>query len=403
MYKKLIILITIFILFIGIAEVKAFSPSGNEMYEGIDISAWQGSINFNNVTAQGIEIVYMKASQGTNYIDPYLENYYQDAKSAGLKVGFYHYLTARNINEAEAEANFFVNAISGKSPDCLLAMDFESFGDLSVNEINQIAQNFLQTVEKLTNKNTIIYSDDYNAGNVFSSALSIYPLWVADYDVYEPGSNVNWESWAGFQYTDQGSIEGIDGYVDRDKFTNDIFLSDTTQILELRNNSEQNTNYSIVIQQGETLSGIAYKYGTTVEELVQLNNIQNPNLIYVGNTLLVPNTTNTTSISKGIIMYTIQRGNTLSGIARRYGTTVQILTELNNIQNPNLIYSGNVIKIPLNSPIETNDTGHILYTVQRGDYLSRIARKYHVTVRQIVILNQIQNPNLIYPGQILRI
>lgn len=73
-------------------------------------------------------MVYIKASQGNNIKDPYFDVNYENAKSNGLKVGFYHFLTATNTEEAEREAKFFASVISGKSPDCKLAMDYETFG-----------------------------------------------------------------------------------------------------------------------------------------------------------------------------------------------------------------------------------------------------------------------------------
>lgn len=408
MYKKIIVILVIVVsaIFIGNIETQAISPSSSNIYEGIDISSWQGSIDFTSVAESGISVVYMKASQGTDYVDPYLETYYQGTKSNGMKVGFYHYLTARTTSEAQSEAEFFVNTISGKTPDCLLAMDFESFGDLSNEQINQIAQVFLQTVENLTGKGVVIYSDAFNASNTFSSSLNIYPLGVADYGVSEPQVNANWNTWVGFQYTDQGEINGISGYVDRNEFTDGIFLSQTGEISGTNgnnNNSNSSSTITIVIQQGDTLSGIANEYGTTVATLVELNNIQNPNLIYAGSSLIVPVNGNISTGSKGLITYTIQSGDTLGGIASRYGTTVAILADLNNIQNPNLIYAGDTIEIPASSPQETNDLGHTLYTVQQGDTLSQIALKYGVTVDQLVTLNQIANPNLIFPGEVLRI
>ena len=125
----------------------AFGPSSNNIYQGIDVSSWQGNIDFRAVKNSGIDIVYIKSSEGSNYIDPYFEQNYRNAKENGLKVGFYHYVTARSVEQARIQANFFARVISGKQPDCRLAMDFESFGNLSVAEINEISKAFLETVK----------------------------------------------------------------------------------------------------------------------------------------------------------------------------------------------------------------------------------------------------------------
>ena len=79
---------------------------------------------------------------------------------------------------------------------------------------------------------------------------------------------------------------------------------------------------------------------------MELNNIQNPNLIYVGQTLIIE-TNSGNANSGGYITYTVRRGNTLWGIARRYNTSVSALVDLNQIQNPNLIYPGQILRIPI--------------------------------------------------------
>lgn len=91
--------------------------------------------------------------------------------------------------------------------------------------------------------------------------------------------------------------------------------------------------------------------------------------------------------------YTIVQGDTLWGIARKFNTTVDIIRKFNNIPNPNLIYSGQVITI-VESPAEA-----IIYTVRPGDTLYSIARRYGTYVKNLVDFNYLTNPNLIYPGQ----
>ena len=92
-----------------------------------------------------------------------------------------------------------------------------------------------------------------------------------------------------------------------------------------------------LIQPGDTLSEIAEKFNTSVDTLCKINNIENPDLIYAGDTLLIPKN-NTT-------YYVIQEGDTLSEIAVKFNTTVVNLCELNNIENPDLIYAGNSIRV----------------------------------------------------------
>ena len=173
-----------------------------------------------------------------------------------------------------------------------------------------------------------------------------------------------------------------------------------------------NTNYiNYIVKSGDTLGQIASKYSTTVNIIASLNNISNPNLIHVGQVLKIPTTTttntNTPTItaptpSNNYINYTIKSGDTLGQIASMYGTTVNVLASLNNISNPNLIHVGQVLKIPSSTTTITSNNS-IYYTIKSGDTLGAIASRYGTTVSSLVNLNNISNPNLIYPGQVLRV
>lgn len=377
----------------------AFGPSNLPIHNGIDVSIWQGEINYERVKNDGIEVVYIRSSEGASYVDPYYLRNYNNAKSNGLKIGFYHYLTATTVEEAIEQADFFVSLVGGLEPDCRLAMDFEQFDGLGIEEINAISLAFLERVEQRSGKPVVIYSDSYNARDTFGEELAEkYPLWVAEYEVEEPESNGKWDTWIGFQYSSLGEINGINAKVDLDYFTEDIFLSNSSKIPTPEiPPPHPNDTETIIIQRGDTLSNLAVQYGTTVERLVELNNISNPNLIFAGNTLLVP----INDGKKQTVTYTVKKGDTLGSIAKRYGISVQQLINANNIKNPNLIYVGQILTIPTESNI--HDMNHILYTVRRGNSLYQIARKYNTTIAHLVRLNRISNPNLIYVGQVLRI
>lgn len=351
MLKKVLKILGIFLVFIFtfFNSTYSLSPQSELRYQGIDVSNWQGYIDYSQVRNAGIEIVYIKGSQGTTYKDPYFEINYENAKANNLKVGFYHFLTATNIQEAEQEAIFFATVISGKQADCKLALDYEQFNGVNREQINQIAIAFIRKIKELTEKEVIIYSDLSNAENTFNSEVaSTGELWIAFYGDYRNLQNVNtsWSNFIGVQYTDRATVAGINTVVDRDLYTEEIFLQNNTQ----------------------------------------LPNIQNSN----------------NSFNTETIIYTVQRGNTLSQIARRYGTTVQEIARINGIKNVNLIFPGQILRITTNSNIngsETNSAGKTYYTIKRGDTLYRISKRYGVTIQNLVEWNNIQNPNLIFPGQ----
>jgi LysM repeat protein len=155
------------------------------------------------------------------------------------------------------------------------------------------------------------------------------------------------------------------------------------------------------VQAGDTLASIAAQYGTTVAAMEQANpQLTNPSLIYAREVLnlpsaMIPNTGSST--------YMVQAGNTLSGIAAEFGTTVTALQQANpQITDPNLIYTGEVLNLPV--PIVIPNTGGRTYTVQQGDTLLSIATQFGTTVGALLTANpSIVNQDLIYPGEIIAI
>lgn len=187
-------------------------------------------------------------------------------------------------------------------------------------------------------------------------------------------------------------------------------------------NADSSNGY-YTVQSGDTLSGIALKFSTTSSKLAQLNSISNPNLIYVGQRLLVNQSSNSNSSSSGqssstttnteasAASYTVKSGDTLSGIASQYNTTVNQIVSLNQLSNPNLIYVGQVLKLKnsqttnssSSSSSSTAATTVGTYTVKAGDTLSAIASRYSTSSSTLASLNSLSNPNLIYVGQVLKV
>ena len=186
-------------------------------------------------------------------------------------------------------------------------------------------------------------------------------------------------------------------------------------------NADSSNGY-YTVQSGDTLSGIALKFSTTSSKLAQLNSLSNPNLIYVGQRLLVnqgsdsnssssdQSSSATTNTEASAASYTVKSGDTLSGIASQYNTTVNQIVSLNQLSNPNLIYVGQVLKLKnsqtTNSSSSSSSTAATTagtYTVKAGDTLSAIASRYSTSSSTLASLNSLSNPNLIYVGQVLKV
>lgn len=157
------------------------------------------------------------------------------------------------------------------------------------------------------------------------------------------------------------------------------------------------------VKAGDTLSGIATKYGTTYQKLAAYNGISNPNKISVGQKIKIPGagSSGSTSAGGGDTVYTVKAGDTLSGIAAKYGTTYQTLASYNGISNPNKISVGQKIKIPGSS----SGGGTRTYTVKSGDSLWAIAAKQlgnGSRYKEIKSLNGLTS-DTIYAGQVLKL
>ncbi len=153
-----------------------------------------------------------------------------------------------------------------------------------------------------------------------------------------------------------------------------------------------------VVQRGENLTFIANRYGTTPQAIASANKLVNTNLIYVGQRLTIPGGGSAASNS----YYTVSRGDTLSVIAARFGTTTQALVQANGLASADRIYVGQRLVIPGGGTASTPSTSTgstVYYTVQRGDNVSSIAVRHGVTAWAIVQANHLANPNFIYVGQ----
>ena len=369
------------LVFAALVPARAIPPSGGRQYRGIDISEFQGEIDFEDVRRSGIEAVYIRVGAG-EYTDEYFAENYERAKAAGLKIGFYHYVTARSVEEGRRQARFFASLAAGREPDMRLAMDFEYFGSLSVSQINAISEAYLDELTALTRREAVIYSDLSNARNIFSRAD-------------EPSANGKWREWVGFQYTDEGRVGGIYGNVDRNIFTEGIFLSDSGRIDgEKRTTVRARTRtLTVYVRAGDTLWAIAREYGTTVEAIARENRIVDPNRIFAGERLRITLPVR----GSGEEIYTVRRGDTPISIAGKFGVTLSALEDRNGLERGEMIYEGDKLSIP-----GARMSGEF-YVVRPGDTLFYISRRTGVPIRTLVGINRIKDPDLIYAGEHLKL
>ena len=175
---------------------------------------------------------------------------------------------------------------------------------------------------------------------------------------------------------------------------------DIGQVLKIPQSKETNKEQSnsvtntYTVQKGDSLYQIAKKYSTTVNELKKINNLTN-NLLNIGQILILPSDKEQ---STDYITYTVVKGDSLYQIAKKYNTTVDELKKTNNLTN-NLLNIGQILILPSD---KEQPTDYITYTVVKGDSLYQIAKKYNITVDEIKSLNTITS-NTLSIGQVLKI
>lgn len=245
-----------------------------------------------------------------------------------------------------------------------------------------------------------------------ASIAKQYPLALAEYKDYkvtaEPDYNYfpSFDNVQLFQFTSTYVAGGLDGDVDFTGITENGYKGGNAQkpatSTPATNTGKQlhQDTHNYTVRYGDTLSDIASRYGMTVNALVTLNGIKNANLIYPGQALRVADSGQGSNVSQKATTttmtgsYTVRYGDTLSGIASRYGTSASTLASINGISNPNWIYPGQVLKLSGGSSTRS-------YTVRSGDTLSGIASRLGTSWASLKAKNGIANANLIYPGQTL--
>ena len=195
---------------------------------------------------------------------------------------------------------------------------------------------------------------------------------------------------------------------------NTIVAGSLLQILGPGTATEESptTDRAVVVAPGDTLLGIADQYGTTVDAIEAANDLSDPNRVVIGSVLQVPGTgspeqtaDNAPGSSGGTVI--VAAGETLTEIAYQYGTTVDALATLNNLDDPNQVAIGSVLQIPEAGASATatlaSGTSGLTVTVSPGQTLSSIAAEHGTTVAMLEAVNGIVHPDLIVSGMQLHL
>ncbi|WP_409068834.1 GH25 family lysozyme [Clostridium caseinilyticum] len=199
--------------------------------KGIDISMHNNNINFAQVKNAGINVVIIKATEGVQYVDPFLNQHYQGAKAQNLNIGFYHFMSEKT--DPAQQAVDFWNAIKSKQFNVLPCLDIEtnSMGR-STKSISDRCIQFLTKFKALSGYDCMIYTGGYFGRDNLDSRVKKYKGWIAHYGVNSPmatGFEV-----VGHQYTEDGRINGVSTRVDLNNFEDGILIGKTTNPVETK-------------------------------------------------------------------------------------------------------------------------------------------------------------------------
>ncbi|MDY0394807.1 GH25 family lysozyme [Virgibacillus halophilus] len=319
----------------------------------IDVSHWQGNIDWSKVAKDGIQGAYIKATEGSAagsaFVDNKMDANFKGATANGLHAGFYHYAKFVSVNDAIEEAKWFVKHIKGYKFNMPPMLDLEENHCGSDANMNKAAKAFMEHVEKEVGSVGLYSFGVFFADNVDKALLKKYAYWHARY-ANDP-VNVKLNDIYLWQHSDKGKVNGISGPVDMNKVGGKFFTLDEKKANKpaskpiakpaaKKKPAAKATTHTV--KKGETLSGIAKKYGTTVNKLSNLNSIKNPNIIHPGDKLKL---TGTVKKAPAKQYHTVKSGDTVSVLAVKYGTTTAKIKSLNNLANVNKIYAGQKLRV----------------------------------------------------------
>ena len=296
------------------------------MVKGIDVSEWQGVIDWDKVKAAGIQFAIIRTGWGKTGIDKQFKRNVSEARRVGIKVGLYHYSYATSVNAAQAEAAHVINLVKGMGK-----FDLPIYFDIEESNM------FKNAVALTTAFNVVIEQAGYWAGvyastyvwKVWLKSLSRFTKWIAqwganDGEVHEKPTIEGCDL---HQYTSKGHIPGINGEVDVDVLYRETLWDEITGNTGKTNTRKSNDEVVAEIWNGlwgngeerkERLTKAGYDYDV-IQALINK--------------------------SAARPTYTVKAGDNLTKIAKAHNTTVQKLKKINNLPNANLIYPGQVIRL----------------------------------------------------------
>lgn len=350
------------------------------MLKGIDISNWQAGINLAKVPA---DFVIMKATEGTGYISPDFKRQYDQAKSAGLLLGVYHYA---NGGDVASEAEHFLRNVKFAIGEAILVLDWESQGNPTFhkNDLNW-CKSWLDYVYRKTDVRPLLYISQAELSRFKN--LGDYGLWVAQYasmNTVNGYLEIPWNegkyTCAIRQYTSSGRLPGYNGNLDLNKAYMDRkgwlayagkkgssvsnpkpskpssgntkpAMDLVCEVMRSGHGDGDKRKASLGSRYNEVQAIIDYIAKAPASKLAEevkagrYGNDEYRKSVLGSRYDEVQSIVNKSHTINQAVYYQVKSGDNLTNIAKKHGTTVSALTSLNRIKNPNLIYPGQKLRI----------------------------------------------------------
>ncbi|MFT8871751.1 MAG: GH25 family lysozyme [Sporolactobacillus sp.] len=376
----------------------AFPVSALPRADFVDVSHWNSQTGLSLATyqmlkASGIHAVVVKVSEGESYVDPAAAVNIANARTAGLRVSAYHFARFTSVSSARQEAQWFNKQLEyvgfHKAEDGIVTVDTEvATADPTV--LTAAINAFIQAMNQLGYSTVDVYSSHvFYQSALESSNLAISYPWIARYNGGVMPPSVNYGAW---QWSSDYQFNGISGRFDVSEDRAGKYsgatgaptagrLSHTgamgaVSIVDWLQQRGKPWNYSYRLALAKQYGVMNYR-GTASQNLALLAMLKSG---------IKP------ILSRGAAAasaaYTVRYGDTLSGIAHKYGVAVQWLVWLNGIRHADRIFAGERLQVSMSRA----------YTVHRGDSLWKIARQLGTTVMHLKTLNGLRT-DLIYPGE----
>lgn len=318
---------------------------------GIDVSHWQGNFDFTKAKKEGVQYVILKAGGGDAglYKDSKFESFYSSAKSIGLGIGAYFFGQAFSIEEAEKEAYKFIEILKGKQFDYPVYYDVEArMLNQAKDTLTKIVSAFCKRVENAGYYVGIYSSESFFNNKMDDTQLTTYDHWVAKYSPYQPkltsGNEYGmWQYGGETNYIRSNRIAGV--VCDQDYcYKNYPSIIKNAGLNGYTTSGENAATAAPVLKSVDEIveEVLADKWGTkdtnpTREERLTAAGYDYAIIQKAVNARMQAATTEE--------YYTVKQGDTLSKVAKAYGTTVTQLKNWNNIKNVNKIYPGQILRV----------------------------------------------------------